>query len=115
MWTRGPCKVIKCKTFKDFTKCLIHLAIKLVSEWPGTRTAIQDCSAGLSRFLPGQASLPGPPPRFPPSAIRGVFSYSSTFEFTDSLLVKKKKEKSYLRFTEYLCVLHTVKCRDTEV
>lgn len=47
--------------------------------------------------------------------IRGVFSYFSIFEFIDFLFVKKKKEKFYLRFIEYLCVLYIVKCRDIEV
>lgn len=40
MWTRGFCKVIKCKIFKDFIKCLIYLVIKLVSEWFGIRIVI---------------------------------------------------------------------------
>lgn len=48
------------------------------------------------------------------SAIHGVFGYSSTFEFKDSLLIKKKKD--HVRFTEYLCILHTMQsARDTEV
>lgn len=101
MWTREPYKTTKQKRFKGFTKGLIPLAIKLLGEWLGTRTTIQDGSLALSSFPPEQASLRGTLPRFTPSATCGVFSYSSTFEFTGSLLVKKKMEKSHLRCTEY--------------
>ena len=68
---------------------MINLAIKVVDEWPGTRTKSR---TALSRFPLRQASLPGALPRSPSLAIHGVFSYAGTFEVTDSLTAKKKKK-----------------------